>query len=66
VTFVQRFRSKSVLLATPAYETADLLAAEVAPAAERLRQIPYPPMNAVVLAYPTDAFKVLIMLLLRV
>jgi hypothetical protein len=60
--FVQRFRSKAVLLTMPAHETANILAQPSAspliPEATELKRIPYPPMNGVVLSYPNTAFRV--------
>jgi hypothetical protein len=45
------------VLTTPAYLTGNLLA-DVAPDAKELLNIFYPPVGAVILVYPNEAFKV--------
>ena len=53
------FRSKAVLLTTPAFVSSHLLQGisdRVTEAAKGLNQIVYPPVASVTLAYPSDAF----------
>lgn len=50
--------SRSVVLTTPAYVTADLLQPLHPQVASALRGISYPPVACVVLAYPVEAFKI--------
>lgn len=53
----QTVQARSLVLATPAHVSAQVLK-EIAPqASQALREIPYPPVACVVLAYPTTALK---------
>lgn len=52
-----RIETRSVVLTTPTYITADLLQPLQPEIASALQGISYPPVACVVLAYPADAFK---------
>jgi oxygen-dependent protoporphyrinogen oxidase len=60
---VKQVQARSLVLATPAYVTAELLKSYPHPTSEQLRgmealeNIPYPPVACVVLGYPKNAFK---------
>ncbi|NEO27700.1 MAG: protoporphyrinogen oxidase [Kamptonema sp. SIO4C4] len=52
----QQIETRSLVLTTPAYITADLLNPLSPPASQALSQIDYPPVACVVIAYPDNAF----------
>ena len=52
-----RVKTRSLVLTTPSYVTADLLANISPLASQALEKIPYPTVACVVLAYPEDTFK---------
>ncbi len=52
-----RIETRSIVLTTPSYVSADLLANLAPIASQGLAKIPYPPVACVVLAYPESAFK---------
>lgn len=59
--FSQIIRSKALVITSPAYVTADIVASgkdAVIPEAKELRDVYYPPVASVTIAYPNDAFKV--------
>ena len=51
-----RVESRTVILATPSYVSADLLESLNSELSERLRGFPYPSVACVALGYPTEAF----------
>ena len=51
-------KARSVGLTAPAYVVADLLQPVAAKASDALKEIDYPPVCAVTVAYPEDAIKV--------
>lgn len=51
-----RIESRTVVMATPSYVSADLLKPLNSELSEELRGFPYPSVACVVLAYPTEAF----------
>jgi len=53
----EQVEARSVVLTTPAYVTADLLQHLAPTASQALREIPYPPVACVVVAYPQTALK---------
>ncbi len=58
---VEKVKCKALLLTSPAYATSEVLTPHVLPAAWELKKINYPPVASVTLAYPNDAFKVLVL-----
>jgi oxygen-dependent protoporphyrinogen oxidase len=53
----EQVEARTVVLTTPAHVTADLLQPLQLPISSALREIPYPPVACVVLAYPEDALR---------
>jgi oxygen-dependent protoporphyrinogen oxidase len=53
----QQVEARTVVLTTPAYVTADLLQSLTPSASQALREMYYPPVACVVLAYPETALK---------
>ena len=51
--------SKALILTSPAYATADIVGGPngVSPNASRLKEVNYPPVASVTIAYPNEAFK---------
>ncbi|MCL1473262.1 protoporphyrinogen oxidase [Argonema antarcticum] len=53
----EQVEARTIVLTTPAYVTADLLQPLIPTASQVLREIPYPPVACVVVAYPQTALK---------
>lgn len=54
---LEQVEARTIALTTPAYVTADLLQTLIPTASQTLREIPYPPVACVVVAYPETALK---------
>lgn len=53
----QRVETRTVVLTTPSYVTAELLQPLQPQVSQALQEVPYPPVACVVLGYPTSALK---------
>lgn len=53
----ERVEARTVVLATPAYASAEILQDFDAEVARALREFPYPPVACAILAYPESAYK---------